>query len=344
MNDQTGENFIQTLVRQADPGKVESIQRILGGRNNQVFKVKTSTNKTYALKSYVSHPQDMRDRLGAEYAFCQYAWQQGLRCIPEAIAADPENKLGLFSWVDGVLPAPGHVDRSAITQVLSFVKGLEGGRSEAATAALPMASEACLTTIDHIETVERRLDVLIKGLDDDPLDQKAAVILNELSGVWKEVREKVLVTAEEIDVKNPVTRANQCVSPSDLGFHNALVDENGKLTFLDFEYAGWDDPAKLVCDFFHQERMPIPKAYYVDFRDAIIGSHACPEQEAYRIDMLMPVYAVKWLTMRLNEFRPEGAHRRAFAHPDQDPMERKASQLDKARKAFQVLQSDLGNL
>ncbi|MFL2771259.1 MAG: aminoglycoside phosphotransferase family protein [Rhodospirillaceae bacterium] len=342
MNDPKGKSYVQALVRQADHGQVESIHRIFGGRNNQVFKVETSTNKTYALKFYVSHPQDTRDRLGAEYAFCQYAWTQGLQCTPEPVAADPINRLGLFSWVDGAVPK--HVDRASITQVLSFLEGLEGGRSEDATVTLPMASEACLTTIDHVETVERRLAVLISGLDDDPLDQEVAVLLNEVSGVWKEVREKVLIAAEEIDVKHPIQRSNQCISPSDLGFHNALINENGKLTFLDFEYAGWDDPAKLVCDFFHQERIPIPKAYYVDFRDAIIGSHACPEQEAYRIDMLMPVYAVKWLTMRLNEFRPEGAHRRAFAHPDQDPMERKASQLDKARKAFQVFQSDLGNL
>jgi thiamine kinase-like enzyme len=39
------------------------------------------------------------------------------------------------------------------------------------------------------------------------------------------------------------------VSPSDLGFHNILKYKK-KLYFYDFEYAGLDDPIKLICDFF----------------------------------------------------------------------------------------------
>jgi len=45
-----------------------------------------------------------------------------------------------------------------------------------------------------------------------------------------------------------------CLSPSDFGFHNALVDPSGALSFLDFEYAGRDDPAKPVSDFFCQPK------------------------------------------------------------------------------------------
>ena len=41
----------------------------------------------------------------------------------------------------------------------------------------------------------------------------------------------------------------QVFSPSDFGFHNALLKDNGKLCFLDFEYFGRDDPVKLMADF-----------------------------------------------------------------------------------------------
>ncbi len=40
------------------------------------------------------------------------------------------------------------------------------------------------------------------------------------------------------------------VSPSDFGFHNALLDDGGAISFLDFEYSGRDDPAKLDLRFF----------------------------------------------------------------------------------------------
>src|SRR5690606_1492036 len=39
------------------------------------------------------------------------------------------------------------------------------------------------------------------------------------------------------------------LSPSDFGFHNMLRRDDGSLAFIDFEYFGWDDPAKLAADF-----------------------------------------------------------------------------------------------
>ena len=57
----------------------------------------------------------------------------------------------------------------------------------------------------------------------------------------------------------PLGEADRVVSPSDFGFHNALRTEDGRLAFLDFEYAGWDDPAKLVCDFELQPAVPAPR-------------------------------------------------------------------------------------
>ena len=43
---------------------------------------------------------------------------------------------------------------------------------------------------------------------------------------------------------------NQLIlSPSDFGFHN-IVKNKKKLYFLDFEYSGFDDPLKLLSDFY----------------------------------------------------------------------------------------------
>ena len=39
--------------------------------------------------------------------------------------------------------------------------------------------------------------------------------------------------------------ADRCVSPSDFGFHNAIVRGSGEICFIDFEYAGWDDSAQV---------------------------------------------------------------------------------------------------
>src|SRR6266480_4587472 len=44
-------------------------------------------------------------------------------------------------------------------------------------------------------------------------------------------------------------QASRILSPSDFGFHNAIRRPDGTLAFVDFEYFGWDDPAKTIVDF-----------------------------------------------------------------------------------------------
>ena len=44
-------------------------------------------------------------------------------------------------------------------------------------------------------------------------------------------------------------RKDLCVSPSDFGFQNTLISKN-IVYFIDFEYAGLDDPVKCILDFF----------------------------------------------------------------------------------------------
>ena len=44
-----------------------------------------------------------------------------------------------------------------------------------------------------------------------------------------------------------------------------LAASDKKLRFLDFEYAGWDDPAKLIGDFFCQPAIPAPHSEFERF-------------------------------------------------------------------------------
>src|ERR1019366_5574171 len=122
--------------------------------------------------------------------------------------------------------------------------------------------------------------------------------------------------------------------PSDFGFHNALMADDGTLRFLDFEYAGWDDPAKTVCDFFCQPACPAPLECYADFADAVAEATAHPALSRRRFDLLLPMYRLKWCCIMLNDFLPAGAGRRRFALHGLDVLERKEQQLHKAHAAL----------
>ena len=65
------------------------------------------------------------------------------------------------------------------------------------------------------------------------------------------------------------------VSPSDFGFHNCLRNLDGNLIFFDFEYFGWDDPVKLISDFYFNLGMALSqdlKSYWITNAVELYGS------------------------------------------------------------------------
>ena len=112
-------------------------------------------------------------------------------------------------------------------------------------------------------------------------------------------------------------------------FHNAILLKDGRFRFIDFEYAGWDDPAKTVCDFFCQPEIPVPIKYFPLFEASVLEMSPDPKKLAQRIELLFPVYKIKWCCIILNDFLPVEGKRRQFAKK-RDCIERKKIQLSKA--------------
>ena len=130
--------------------------------------------------------------------------------------------------------------------------------------------------------------------------------------------------------------SNRCLSPSDFGFHNALIDEKGHATFLDFEYAGRDDPAKLICDFFCQPELAPPLPHYADFTGRLATALDLADEDLWRARLLLNAYRIKWVCIMLNEFQSVGARRRAFAST-QDNETRAAHQLRSAERYLDLI-------
>ena len=133
------------------------------------------------------------------------------------------------------------------------------------------------------------------------------------------------------------TPAWHCLSPSDFGFHNALLRESGETCFLDFEYAGWDDPAKMIGDFFSHPGVPVPDEHFDWFAAVAFEPFVERERLIERTRCLQPVSRIRWCCIILNEFLPEAAGRRRFADPGADMNERKCMQLEKARRLIDTI-------
>jgi hypothetical protein len=106
------------------------------------------------------------------------------------------------------------------------------------------------------------------------------------------------------------------LSPSDFGFHNVIRSQRGELYFLDFEYAGWDDPGRTVCDVFLQPRIPVPEDFKPTFLQAAFSAPDVRRDVAERAASLLPLTGLRWCCILLNVFSDIGAERRKFARKD----------------------------
>jgi hypothetical protein len=324
------------LLGEAGFARPARFVRIDGGGNNQVFRVECGDRRA-ALKAYFHHPDDHRDRLNAEYSFSELAWGHGLTGLPQPFAKDPTARLGLYEFVDGRRLAPEEVDAMAVEAALEFFASANAPALLANAGNLPVASEACFSIAEHLATVNRRLARLASLSRETTLDGEAADFLgNALHPLWRALERHVVAAADRIGIgaQDRLMDGERCISPSDFGFHNALREPCGRIRFIDFEYAGWDDPAKLVGDFFNQVAVPVPHAQFESFAGRVASLFPAPERNLARFGILLPVYSVKWIAIILNDFLPLGQLRRTFAGTREETERRKENQLAKARAVF----------
>ncbi|MDD5593421.1 MAG: aminoglycoside phosphotransferase family protein [Candidatus Margulisbacteria bacterium] len=311
-------------------GEAFTLEPIPGGANNRVYKVKAK-EKNFLLKVYFQHPADTRDRLGAEYSFVSFAWGAGIRSIPAPVAADRKNNLALYEFIDGKKPAVSDVTEKAVAQALNLFIDINRYKAEPAAAALPLASEARFSIAGHLECIDSRVKNLSRLKPESGPDEAAKKFVErELLPAWAAVKTKAAGQAGKL--KLPLeAEIDRRLSPSDFGFHNALVTPDGAVKFIDFEYAGWDDPAKMVCDFFCQQAVPVDFKYLDKFAGGVAATLSDPALNRKKIELLLPVYEIKWCCILLNEFLPAGRERRRYAMDYENYEGSKQAQLDKTR-------------
>ncbi len=301
---------VPALAKKVLHADAVTLKPVTGGANNRIFHA-TSTAGEVIIKAYHFSTADQRDRFAAEQRF----YHLGLPQTAKPLAWDAENRLGAFEVIHGRKLAADEVSASDVDQCIEWIGELQSRREHPAASKVAQASDACPTMRDHISLLQRRVQRLVNAESDHTAFR--AFVTDELVPCC----EKIIAG---IDADGPPPP--RVLSPSDFGFHNALKDEAGRLWFLDFEYAGWDDAAKLLCDFFCQPQVPVSMEHASRFVKAMTQVTGESSLEA-RFRQLLPLHAAKWACIVLNEFLKSDAERRQFA----GLADRRDAQLEKAR-------------
>src|SRR5207248_8465396 len=126
---------------------------------------------------------------------------------------------------------------SEVDQAADFFVALNRQELDEAAASLGTASEAYFTLAEHLNCIQRRVQYLRQLNRQSQLDHLAADWLeSKLSPAWYRVRKEAerQAAACGLSLDDPLVLADRCISPSDFGFHNAILATDGRLRFIDF--------------------------------------------------------------------------------------------------------------
>lgn len=334
---------IRALLVQAGLPEGYAICPIPAGGNNRVFKLTCENDDEFLLKEYFSDKADPRNRLQTEFSFLMFLWKYTIRSIAKPIISSPVDNIGLFRFIDGTPIVKEDITGDRIEELLSFFAEINHLRNRPEATELPNASDACFTLAEHIDHIQERINRLSMIQVHSDIDQQASeFVRDKIVPRWQGIVTHIQHESGEIEgIQTPLSQEMRVLSPSDFGFHNAILKKDDTLAYIDFEYAGWDDPVKTLCDLLCQPKIPIPLKYYNLVANSLFQVTGVDMKRCKMLgNLLFPAYQIKWCCIILNEFLPTGKNRRKFADLYQSTKSSKIEQLCKAHHLFESILCD----
>lgn len=284
-------------------GASARISSLAGGANNHLFLCR-STHGELVIKRYRQQNFGAQvSRRDAEVAFLNHAALAAPEFVPTLLAIHDKEDMIAMSVVNGErYPEGCKIPELHINAAIEFYRKLNNDKVTVRN--YPVAArEGYLSISDHLDHVARR----IAALSTDHLPNNVRSLAQSAIGTVRrrfETAEKVLLhSIAEGEINDELSPEHVQLSPGDFGFHNALR-VGGKPVFIDFEYAGSDDPAKTVADLFLQPKISVEPTSFdrVVTEAAVVMTSAALSTRARLLGRLL---SVKWSVIILGPLDAE---------------------------------------
>jgi hypothetical protein len=306
--------------------------------NNRIVMI--SGEERMVMKKSSPAREGERDKSLIEFHAVSLLWENGFRSVPEPIFHDPVKNLALYSHVPGKVLSGSEITKDDVHGAANFLLRLKKLGDTGIGNNFGEAADSRRMLGDYITLIEKRIDRVSEGSRTGPRGPEVATLLkDDLLPFWKKLKTRFVTAceAEGLALQSPFSDSSRILSPSDFGFHNCLVDHDPKtgkntLTFVDFEYFGWDDPAKLVSDFFHSVAQEVPWERKWEFLDHFVAGLTESKEFMRRWERVLDLIGFEWVLIVLNVAVPEIMQRRIFADPSIDASKLMGARLEKARE------------
>lgn len=305
LNRNYSNQILSDLLKRRTGEHVTEVEQLTLGINSTIYKISTDKTTQYIVKKYIQRSGDTRDRLSVEFLGLTFLWNNGIHNIPEPICCSRDHQIGIYRFIPGKKIQEKDISSADIHTAVEFLESIHALVHKKDANKLLDASEACFSMQQYAKIIRARLNKLLQ------LPQKIAMykefrqfLKNDLHPFYTDVEKFVMRECEKkgIDMKAELDLKNRTLSPSDFGFHNAIRQQNNTLYFIDFEYFGWDDPAKMTVDFYLHPWVPVPKRYREYIFNKMISNFHDDKSYSKRVPLVYMLLAVKWCLIMLNVF------------------------------------------
>jgi Ser/Thr protein kinase RdoA (MazF antagonist) len=261
---------------------VRAWSRLSGGAQNRLFRLDTSAGRPLVAKLYAV---DRWPRLESEYATLRLLNAQHMARVPQALVRNDALSYAVYSFEPGDVRPAAQLTRQDVEAIAAFTADLLRFGPNELGGELALATDACVSSAGPRRVIRARLGDFETVAD--------AKLLSSIRARVEELLEKLGDESEQA-----LSRQSWRLTTGDFGPQNMLFTRDGDLTVVDFEAAGWDDPAHAVMSFVaHATTEDLPPGLTEHFLGVFAELAHLTAQDKARYEQVGRLMDLEWVAV-----------------------------------------------
>ena len=219
------------------------------GNNNDTYIIKGKKTKTF-LKIYKDNHYEKKDRLKKEYKALDFLSKKNFP-VPRPILKNEDLNWLHLEFLEGKKPI---INKNYLNFCYRILIDLKLLSQKELNEKFSEATEACLSFNSLLSQIDHKFNTLVK-IKDSGLN---SFLFFKFLPFYENIKTYYKKHCLFLNKNKKIKKNLQILSPSDFGVHNTILNKK-KYYILDLEYFGWDDPVKLVSDFYWHPAMKLTK-------------------------------------------------------------------------------------